>query len=390
MKIAITGTPCTGKTEISKKLAERLGLKLISVNDLAKKLNAYLGEDRKRNAKILDMKKINDFMGLVEKNVIIEGHTAHEIACDVVIVLRRNPEVLEKRLKKRYPDDPEKVKENVDAEILGVVTSDAVEFNERIYEVDTSEKTVEENVDEIVGVINGDNKGYEVGKIDWLEKYEDKLLKTDPMIKNYKNITKNVYEKYAKEYEENTKDYHKYIQKELEIFLKNLKGKRVLDVGSGPGRDSFYFKKKGLEPLCIDLSEKMIGLCKEKGLNAEVMDIESMNFEGNSFDGIWAYTSLIHVPKKKMKNVLRKIYEILKPDGIFFIGMTEGSFEGMEEDEKYSGEKRFKVYYTEKELLKILSGYFTILNISKVKLKNSYINIICKSKKTHKKITSKW
>ena len=91
-----------------------------------------------------------------------------------------------------------------------------------------------------------------------------------------------------------------------------------------------------------------------------------------------------------MKNVLRKIYEIMKPDGIFFIGMTEGSFEGMEEDEKYSGEKRFKVYYTEKELLKILSGYFTILNISKVKLKNSYINIICKSKKTHKKITSKW
>ena len=48
MKIVITGTPCTGKTEVSKKLSKRLGWRLISVNDLAKELNAYLGEDKKR------------------------------------------------------------------------------------------------------------------------------------------------------------------------------------------------------------------------------------------------------------------------------------------------------------------------------------------------------
>ncbi|MBL7169651.1 MAG: adenylate kinase family protein [Candidatus Aenigmarchaeota archaeon] len=176
MKLAITGTPSTGKTVISKKLAERLGWKLISVNDLAEKLNAYLGEDKKRRVKILDMKKIKDYLEGVEGNVVIEGHAAHEVPCDIVIVLRCDPEVLEKRLKERYPCNPEKVKENVDAEILGVITSEAVECNEKVYEVDTTKKAIDQNVDDIVEIINSNTENYEVGLIDWLEEYEERLV----------------------------------------------------------------------------------------------------------------------------------------------------------------------------------------------------------------------
>jgi len=176
MKICISGTPCTGKTIISKELSERLGWKLISINDLAKELNAYLGEDKKRNAKILDMKKIQEYLEKVEVNVIIEGHVAHEIPCDVVIILRCNPEILEKRLKEKYPDKLDKIEENVDAEILGVITSESVKCNEKVYEVDTSSKSIDQNVDDIVEIINGNSKDYEVGLIDWLEKYEEKLI----------------------------------------------------------------------------------------------------------------------------------------------------------------------------------------------------------------------
>ena len=176
MKVCISGTPCTGKTIISKKLSERLKWKLISVNDLAKELNAYLGEDKKRNAKILDMEKVEEYLEKVEDDVIIEGHATHEIPCDVVIVLRCNPDILEKRLKEKYPDKLDKIKENVDAEILGVITSESILCKEKVYEVDTSEKSVKENVDDIVEIINGNTKDYEVGLIDWLEKYEEKLI----------------------------------------------------------------------------------------------------------------------------------------------------------------------------------------------------------------------
>lgn len=176
MKITISGTPCTGKTEISKKLSERLGWKLISVNDLAKKLNAYSGEDKKRNAKILDMKRIKENLKKIKENVIIEGHAAHEIPSDIVIVLRCNPEVLEKRLKEKYSTNPEKVKENLDAEILGVITSEAIEFNKKVYEVDTSIKSVDQNVDDVLNILDGRIVEYEVGLIDWLEEYEERLI----------------------------------------------------------------------------------------------------------------------------------------------------------------------------------------------------------------------
>jgi len=177
MKLCISGTPCTGKTIIAKKLSERLGWVMISVNDIAKELNAYLGEDKKRNVKILNMKRIKEYLGRVKGSVIIEGHVAHEVPCDIVVVLRCDPDVLEKRLKERYPNKLDKIKENVDAEILGIITSEAVRCNEKVYEVDTTEKSVNENVDDILNILDGRVVEYEVGLIDWLEKYEGKLVK---------------------------------------------------------------------------------------------------------------------------------------------------------------------------------------------------------------------
>ncbi|MBD3156115.1 MAG: AAA family ATPase [Candidatus Aenigmarchaeota archaeon] len=176
MKLCVTGTPGTGKTEISKELSKRLEWKLIPINHIAEDLNAYLGDDEKRGAKILDMDKINDYLDDVGGDIIIEGHIAHEVPCDIVVVLRCDPGVLEERLKERYPDKPDKVKENVDAEILGVITSDAVQINEKVYEIETSKKSIDENVKEIMNIIDGDSQEYRIGSIDWLEEYEEKLI----------------------------------------------------------------------------------------------------------------------------------------------------------------------------------------------------------------------
>jgi len=201
--------------------------------------------------------------------------------------------------------------------------------------------------------------------------------------KDYKKITKKFYDKHAKDYEKNlTEEFEKLLENDRDLFLKSLKGKRILDVGSGPDRDSLYFKNKGFEPLCIDFSGKMIDICRKKELNAKVMDIENMDFSDNSFDGIWAYTSLIHIPKNKVKRVIEKIYKMLRPKGVFFIGMTEGSSEIIEEDDKYPGEKKFKALYKEKELVSLLSDYFEVIKMTRIEFPNkNYINILCKSKK---------
>jgi len=146
MRIAITGVPCTGKTEVSKLLSKRLDYKLIQVNELAEKLDAFTGYDKKRKCKILDMGKLEKEIKKFKEKVVIEGHTSHLFPVNMVIILRCNPEVLKKRLEKRYPSDPSKVQENLEAEILGVITSEAVMNNKKVYEIDTSDKSMEESV----------------------------------------------------------------------------------------------------------------------------------------------------------------------------------------------------------------------------------------------------
>jgi len=173
MKIAISGTPCTGKTEVSKLLSKKFNYKLIQVNELAEKLNAFTGYDKKRQCKILDMDKLEKEINKIKYNVVIEGHTSHLFPVDVVIILRCSPEILKKRLEKRYPSNSSKVQENLEAEILGVITSEAVMNNKKIYEVDTSDKSVKESVDDILKVLRGKTQEFKIGKIDWLEKYYD-------------------------------------------------------------------------------------------------------------------------------------------------------------------------------------------------------------------------
>lgn len=113
------------------------------------------------------------------------------------------------------------------------------------------------------------------------------------------NYTKETYNKSAKRYEKENQTFtEEKLSKERNLFLKSLKGKKILDLGSGPGTESLWFKKNNLNPICVDFSEEMIKLCKEKGLTAICQDMRHLDLEDQSFYGIWAYTSLIHLEKK--------------------------------------------------------------------------------------------
>jgi ubiquinone/menaquinone biosynthesis C-methylase UbiE len=80
-----------------------------------------------------------------------------------------------------------------------------------------------------------------------------------------------------------------------------------------------------------------------------------MKLEDNSFDGVWAYTSLLHISKEEISEVIAKINLTLKPNGIFLIGMIEGDFEGEVGKENMPGEKRYFKFYEREKLKKIIS-----------------------------------
>ena len=94
---------------------------------------------------------------------------------------------------------------------------------------------------------------------------------------NYKEITKQSYNEYPREFDLYFQEsFDKYSVKFAESFIKKLKGKKILDLGSGSGIHASYFKNKGFDILCIDNSEEMIRLCKGKKLNAQLMDIGNL------------------------------------------------------------------------------------------------------------------
>lgn len=180
--VAVTGVGGTGKTSTAKLLAKQLKYELVVLNELAEELKAYTGYDRKRRSKIVDMKKLKVAVkklakdaAKMKKSLIIEGLFAHEFPADVIIVLRCNPKILERRLKRKH-NWTTKIHENVEAEMIGIITDEALEKNKKVYEIDTTKKTAKETVAQVKKVLIGKGEKYRVrqsvGKIDWLKIFD--------------------------------------------------------------------------------------------------------------------------------------------------------------------------------------------------------------------------
>ena len=140
MIISISGTPKTGKTAVAKALAKKLRWKLISLNQLAQEKGLYLGYDKSRKSRIVDIKRLKSEVRKLShlyKNLILEAHYSHDIPCDSVVILRTNPGELRRRMRKAgWPK--KKIEENIEAEIMEVVKGEALESAKRVLEIDTT------------------------------------------------------------------------------------------------------------------------------------------------------------------------------------------------------------------------------------------------------------
>ncbi len=162
MIIGITGTPGTGKTSVcgSGEVA------CLDLNSVVKTEGLYTGMDPERGSLIADLDRLGDYVRQKEaaagdRALVIEGHLAHLLVPDVAIVLRAHPSVLAARLA-RKGFSARKIQENLEAEVLDLIVAEAVELCETVYEVDTSDKRVEE-VTSVVGAIIAAETGEDAG-----------------------------------------------------------------------------------------------------------------------------------------------------------------------------------------------------------------------------------
>ena len=136
---------------------------------------------------------------------------------------------------------------------------------------------------------------------------------------------------------------------EFEKFQRFLPKKKIIDIGCGSGRDATLFVPAGYEYTGIDLSDGMLTVAKKLVPEATFlnMNMYSLNFPDRCFDGFWATTSLLHIPKKNIGIVLREIKRVIRAGGVGFIAMKDGKGEGMVDG-------RFFALYTLEEFRDIL------------------------------------
>jgi SAM-dependent methyltransferase len=169
------------------------------------------------------------------------------------------------------------------------------------------------------------------------------------------DTTRAFYNKHAQRYVTNTKDM--FDHEWLEEFVKLLPQKgRILDAGCAGGRDSIWFAHHGFEVCGIDTSEEMIRLAKaaDRRPQFSVMNLLSLDFPNNYFDGVWSSCVLLHIPHALLRSAIAELCRVTKPLGHIYILVKEGNREGIEKDERYAGDEKFSSYFEENELAQAL------------------------------------
>jgi adenylate kinase len=181
--ILLTGVPGVGKTTIAALLSERVKGVHINLSELTLAEGLVTGYDSVRETSIVDLERMTTrLMEIIQEGrdpLIIEGHFSQDVVSPErvsnVFVLRRAPWRLKDELESRGYN-PEKVKENVEAELLDICLVEAIEAygKEKVCELDTTGIKLDEIIETITSVLRGE-RSCEIG-IDWLSHPEAKEL----------------------------------------------------------------------------------------------------------------------------------------------------------------------------------------------------------------------
>ena len=182
-RVAVTGTPGTGKSTATTLLADEYNV--IHLNERIKgNDDLWTERDADRDTLVADLDAVREHLG--DWSGVLDSHLAHRFDVDRVIVLRCRPEAIEARLRERgesdvtaeenaEPDEPSralarKARENAESEALDVVLSEAVAEHgiENVYEIDTTDRDPAAVADEIRAAIEGDREP-SAGTVDFID-----------------------------------------------------------------------------------------------------------------------------------------------------------------------------------------------------------------------------
>ena len=108
----------------------------------------------------------------------------------------------------------------------------------------------------------------------------------------------------------------------------------VCDLGCGPGQIARYLSERGVEACGIDLSPRMVEQARRLSPEIEFKqgDMMALDVEDDTFGGMAAFYSIIHVPREKVVDVLRELKRVLRPGGLLLLAFHIGEGEMLLEE----------------------------------------------------------
>lgn len=141
------------------------------------------------------------------------------------------------------------------------------------------------------------------------------------------------YDSGAVEYAAEAAVMPEWVATEINAFVTELGGSgRVLEIGSGGGRDAFELEKRGISVRRTDVSQGFVELLRERGFKADLLDPLTDDLTDpldpdRPYDGVWACACLIHVERQDFSTALQRLAEATRAGGRLHASVRDGDGE---------------------------------------------------------------
>lgn len=168
------------------------------------------------------------------------------------------------------------------------------------------------------------------------------------------NLTIESYDGHLQEYIDSTPQEVSGSVKEWldQTFSGIAKNARILELGSGFGRDAAYLQAQGYVVECSDATPAFVGLLRQRGFN--VRQLNALTDEiPSGVDVVLANAVLLHFTRDEVAHVASKVHKALKPGGTFAFSLKQGEGEGWSEAKL--GVPRFFCYWDPHPIRNVLN-----------------------------------
>lgn len=162
------------------------------------------------------------------------------------------------------------------------------------------------------------------------------------------------YQADAAAYAAGTADLPESVARDLDEFAgRVVAGGRVLEIGSGPGRDARELEARGLSVRRTDITPAFVDLMRADGYEADVLD-PLVDDLGGPYDGVWIDAVLMHVAREDVPTLFARLAAATGPGGVLYLSTQEGDGEEWLARGHVSGPRHF-TFWREEPLRAVLA-----------------------------------